>query len=171
LRPLNFGIRILSTPHDPAWYGAQIAAYRAEAAADVSARVRREAGMTQAVDRLLDIYQSAMTAPRGSGNPLQAAAAHCCRMALALKQAYGVADQLRAMTASLALADAERERSAREAAGVRDRLTGVQREAQREIEAFRTLPTIRLRDAVLRVPVVGRVVQAGARGLSKILGN
>jgi len=167
LRPLNFGIRTLGNPHDPAWYGAQIAAYRADAAADVSARVRREAGMTRAVDRLLDIYQSAMTAPRGSGDPLQAAAAHCCRIALPLKQAHGMADHVQAMAADLALAGAERERLIRAAASERDRLTGI----QREIEAFRALPTIRLRDAVLRAPVVGRVVQAGARGLSKMLGN
>jgi len=167
LRPLNFGIRTLSNPHDPAWYGAQIAAYRAEGAAQVSARVRREAGMTQAIDRLLDIYQSAMTAPRGSGDPLEAAAAHCCRIALPLKQAHRVADQVQAMAAGLAQADAERDRLTRDAARERDRLIGL----QREVDAFRALPTIRLRDAVLRAPVVGRVVQAGARGLSKMLGN
>jgi hypothetical protein len=71
------------------------------------------------------------------------------------------------MAADLALVGAERERLIREAASERDRLTGI----QREVEAFRALPTIRLRDAVLRAPVVGRVVQAGARGLSKMLGN
>lgn len=123
--------------------------------------------MTQAIDRLLDIYQSAMTAPRGSGDPLEAAAAHCCRIALPLKQAHKVADQVQAMAAGLAQADAERDRLTRDAARDRDRLTGL----QREVDAFRALPTIRLRDAVLRAPVVGRVVQAGARGLSKMLGN
>jgi hypothetical protein len=182
LRPLNFGIRTLTQAHDRSWYAAQIAAYRADAAADVSARVRREAGLTPAVDRLLDIYHSAMNAPPGAGDPLRAAAAHCRRIALPLKQAHGMADQVHALAAGLARADAERERLTREAASERDRLrreascerdrlTGLQRDTQREIEAFRALPTIRLRDAVLKAPVVGRVVQAGARGLSRMLGN
>jgi len=171
LRQRNFGIRALDRPHDPSWYGAQIAAYGANAAADVSARIRVEAGMPQAIDRLLAIYQTAIASPRGAGNPLQAAAAHCCRVALPLKQAYGMVEQLRAMAADRAVANAERDRLVQQAAIERDRLTGLQQTSQREIEAFRALPTIRLRDAVLRAPVVGRVVQAGARGLSKMLGN
>src|SRR6185437_16587696 len=132
---------------------------------DVSARIRVEAGMPQAIDRLLAIYQTAIASPRGAGNPLQAAAAHCCRVALPLKQAYGMVEQLRAMAADRAVANAERDRLVQQAAIERDRLTGLQQTSQREIEAFRALPTIRLRDAVLRAPVVGRVVQAGARGL------
>ena len=67
--PRNFGIRELQHAHDVAWYRQQIARYAAVPAADVSRRVRDEAGMQPAVDRLIAIYAAAMAAPPGPGEP------------------------------------------------------------------------------------------------------
>ena len=53
LRRRNFGIRELTHGHDVAWYGEQLSKYCARAAADVSARVRAEASIEPAIDRLL----------------------------------------------------------------------------------------------------------------------
>ena len=43
------------------------------------------------------------------------------------------------------------------------------RALESEVAAYRSLSTIRLRDAMLSAPVVGPVLQAGARGLAKLL--
>ncbi len=167
LRPRNFGIRALTQGHDAAWYSRQIAGYRPDANAALTARVRAEAGMDVAIDRLLDIYAAAIAAPPGPGDRSLAAAVHCCRIAVPLKQSYGVAQQLESMALQLSQAQADNAVQSNELASAR----GQVQELQRHIAAFKALPTLRLRDAVLKAPVVGRVVQAGARGLSKMLGN
>jgi hypothetical protein len=87
LRLRNFGVRELHHAHEPEWYAEQIARYDATAAAVVSARVRAEAAMEPAIDRLLEIYAAAMAAPPGPGDPLRAAAAHCTRIAGPMKEA------------------------------------------------------------------------------------
>jgi hypothetical protein len=38
-----------------------------------------------------------------------------------------------------------------------------------EVDAFKTLPTLRLRDVVLKAPVVGPAIQAGVRQFAKLL--
>lgn len=203
LRTRNFGIRELRHAHDAAWYGEQLARYSAGAAAEVSARVRAEAGMEPAIDRLLDIYSAAMAAPPAPGDASRAAAMHCSRIARPLKEAHGLADRLHAATRDVeavrADLDAQLRASAEQstAAGVLrtrvDELLRLQSESalleqqlrarERElasardelrtlvsqVDAFRSLATIRLRDAVLTAPVVGPALHAGARQLAKLL--
>src|SRR5688572_1863796 len=77
LRARNFGIRALAHAHDVTWYGSQIARYCPSAAADVAARVRADAGLDHAIDRLIEIYSAAMTAPADPGDASRAAAIHC----------------------------------------------------------------------------------------------
>ncbi len=151
LRRRNFGIRELRHGHDVSWYAAQIAQYRAEDAARVSARVREEAGMEPAIDRLLDIYGAAMAAPPGTGDASRAAAAHCCRIAQPLKRAYDLGVRAESLAAELQISRAQ-----------------VQALSQ-EVDAFKALPTLRLRDVVLKAPVVGPAIQASARQFAKLL--
>jgi hypothetical protein len=203
LRTRNFGIRELRHAHDVAWYGEQLARYCAGAAAGVSARVRAEAGMEPAIDRLLAIYSAAMAAPPGPGDASRAAAMHCSRIARPLKEAHRLADRLHTATRELdgvrADLDAERRASAEQAeaahvlearvaelqvhqsesALLEQRLRARERELasacgavgtlESQVAAFRSLSTIRLRDAMLTAPVVGPVLQAGARRLAKLL--
>jgi hypothetical protein len=179
LRVRNFGIRELRQSHDVAWFGSQIAKYGAVAAADVSVRVRAEAGLEHAVDRLLGIYSAAMAAPSHQGEPSRAAAIHCCRIARRLKQAFAseqqaLASEQRARTLTTEL-EAARARSDEllQAARASDLDLASAREElellRSRVAAFQSLPTLRLRDALLRAPVVGSLLQASARRLAKRL--
>ena len=203
LRLRNFGIRELRHAHDVAWYAEQIGQYDAGAAAAVSARVRAEAGLEPAIDRLLSIYSSAMLAPPGPSDPSRAAAIHCSRIARPLKDAQQLAARLhmavRDLEAVRADLDAQVKASAEQstaAAVVRTRVDELERRQSesalleqqlrarerelasardelrtlaRQVDAFRSLATIRLRDAVLAAPVVGPALHAGARRLAKLL--
>jgi hypothetical protein len=203
LRTRNFGVRELRHAHDVAWYGEQIAQYCAPAAADVSARVRAEAGMEPAIDRLLAIYSAAMASPPGPGDASRAAAIHCSRIARPLKEAHHIADRLHAVVGDLervrAELDAQVRARAQQATAGQARQARVEelqvrqsestlleqqvrarerelvsardevRALESEVAAFRSLSTIRLRDAVLTAPVVGPVLHAGARRLAKLL--
>jgi glycosyltransferase involved in cell wall biosynthesis len=171
LRARNFGIRALTHAHDTAWYGRQIAEYSASAAADVSARVRAAAGIEPAIDRLIEIYAAAIEAPPGPGDASRAAAGHCCRIAQPLKDAYAVAARCHSLTAELELARAEIDAHSRAAHEYERQLASARDETralQGEIDAFRALPTLRLRDAVIKSPV-GAVLQASARRLARLL--
>ena len=64
LRPLNFGIRTLSHPLDPAYLASQIERYDPADAARVAARIRAEAGLEQVVDRYLGLYESVLAEHR-----------------------------------------------------------------------------------------------------------
>jgi glycosyltransferase involved in cell wall biosynthesis len=166
LRRRNFGIRELQNPHDAAWYGREVAAYSANAAACVSARARADAGCQPAVDRLLTIYAAAIAGQRETAGASLAAARHLARIARQLKQAYDLsivarnlareleAAQDRARNLQTQVATAERELQA-----ARDRTSRL----DTELAAFRSLPTLRLRDALLGVPLVGSVLRSGAR--------
>ena len=158
LRRRNFGIRELRRGHDVAWYAAQIAQYRAEEATLVSARIRAEAGMEPAIDRLLDIYGAAMAAPAGAGDASRAAAVHCCRIAQPLKRSYDLG--VRAESLAQSLGECERHLAA-----AREEVQGL----SQEVDAFKALPTLRIRDVVLKAPVVGPAIQAGARRFAKLL--
>ena len=249
LRARNFGIRALTHPHDAGWYGSQIAQYCPLAAADVSARIRADAGIDPAIDRLIEIYSAAMTSPPGPGDASRAAAIHCSRIALPLKEALGAKHQSLRLTKELELARAgiesgraEIEAYSRSASALQQQLLAAAQESeqqlatargevhalqqqltaagdalqhqlaaaqesehqlatargeadalqqqlaaaqecgrqlttareeahalQSQIAAFRALPTLRLRDALLRAPVVGPMLQAIARGFARLL--
>ena len=55
--------------------------------------------------------------------------------------------------------------SERELAAAHDEV----RMLRHQLAAFSALPTVRLRDAMLRTPLVGSVVQAGVRRLARLL--
>lgn len=167
LRSRNFGIRELQNPHDVAWYGREIAAYAACDAACVSARARASAGLESAVDRLLAIYAAAMAGRREPTGASQAAARHLVRIARPLKDAYNVSILARNLARDLELARSERalavDRLQSQLNAVERELEATQERLDTELAAFRSLPTLRLRDALLRVPLVGSVLRAGAR--------
>jgi hypothetical protein len=249
LRARNFGVRELQHAHDPAWYAEQIARYDPTAAAVVSARVRVEAALEPAIDRLLEIYASAIASPPGSGDPLRAAAAHCTRIAAEMKEApvlrvrvsraaqdlavvqaeleasrAQVATAMQALagtTENLAAAQADNEalrvrvtaaaadldvakgearllrsrvqdlndrvalvgadvanrdeqvrtalRDVAEARAAAARTSGEVETLRREVAAFKALPTLKLRDAVLQAPVIGPLVRSAVRGLAALL--
>lgn len=60
LRRLNFGIRTLSRPVEPEWLAAEIRRYDPADAAEVSRTIRATAGIEAAVDRIVEIYGSAL---------------------------------------------------------------------------------------------------------------
>ena len=57
LRVLNFGVRTLTLPLDVANVLSQIRRYNPAGVAAISSRVRSEANLSDAVDRLIDLYQ------------------------------------------------------------------------------------------------------------------
>jgi glycosyltransferase involved in cell wall biosynthesis len=213
LRPRNFGVRELQHAHDPAWYAEQIARYEPLAAGDVSARVRSDAGLEPAIDRLLGIYRAALaTPPPDDQSGTRAAARHLGKVAFKFKMAWEADVQKRRLEHDLAQARLERdavdgERAALQAevARLEEALTGqraqlaesVHEAAERAdalgalraagrvesgrllteltvarrradslelvIDAYRALPTLRLRDMLLSVPIVGPAARSVAR--------
>jgi hypothetical protein len=69
LRPLNFGIRTLRNAMDAGHLASQIERYDPEDAAEVSRRVRATAGIDDAVDRLIGLYERVLAEHRERGNP------------------------------------------------------------------------------------------------------
>jgi Glycosyltransferase Family 4 len=164
VRGHNFGVRELSRPHDVEWYAAQIAAVTPEAAAAVRDRVRAEAGLDAAIDRLIAIYETAIGEPPGDGDALRASAAHLQRIAGPFKQSSAMTARAQTLSRDLAVVSKERDDLA-----ARVRALEAAGEIHRtELDAFNALPTLRVRDAILRVPVVGSVVQTTARRLAKL---
>jgi len=163
LRSRNFGIRELQNPHDAASYGREIGAYSADSAACVSARARAVAGLEPAVDRLLAIYAAAMAGQHQTAGASQAAARHLARIARPLKDASHLSIVAGDLARDLELARRERDETLtvaeRELEAARTRATRF----DADLAAYRSLPTLRLRDALLRVPVIGPLLQAGAR--------
>jgi hypothetical protein len=162
MRGNNFGIRELSHPHDERWYADQIAAVSADDAAAVRDRVRAEAGLDAAVDRLLAIYASAMREPALEGSPLLAAASHLQWIAVPFKKSSAVSMRVQALSSDLDLARRERDDLA-------SRLRELEDTRIRDEAVLRALPTLRIRDAILRVPIVGPLVQTTARRLASLL--
>ena len=66
LRRRNFGWSTLTNAHASEFVDQQIAAYDHRLAADVSARIRREASLTEAINLLELIYRNAIAAPEAS---------------------------------------------------------------------------------------------------------
>lgn len=172
LRAWNFGIRALQHPHSVEWYTHQLAAFDAADAASVSARIRSEAGLDAAVERLLAVYddvvqgstvESAMRSPEAAQ---RAAAAHLAFLAREFKTGqYGRERLATACNEQRLSCEAERARAdAAEAAlaSQQQRLVSL----EQELRAYRSLSTIRLRDRVLRVPFFGGAVRRAARALT-----
>jgi glycosyltransferase involved in cell wall biosynthesis len=182
LRARNFGIRELSHAHDPAWYDAQIAAYDARAAAELSARVRAEAGLEPAIDRLISVYETAQ-ASSAIGAPSIAAANHLCRIARELKRAPELSVRIEALTRESEASQAARGRQIQElerrlrdeehALAAARHALAVAREDRRNLQiafdAVQALPSSRLRNALSRVPMVGQALRVGVRSVARFL--
>jgi glycosyltransferase involved in cell wall biosynthesis len=69
LRPLNFGIRALRNAVTPDSLASQIERYDPKDAAEVSRRLRATAGIDQAVDRMIALYEEVLAEHRERGNP------------------------------------------------------------------------------------------------------
>ena len=176
LRNRNFGVRELHRAHDPQWYAAQIGRYETGALAHVSARVRAEASLEDAVERLLTIYANAMATPAEPYDPPRVAGEHLRRIASHLKRAGSVSTTNNELTLELEMARAELDTLRTElvrrnevllataeslaAAGDRERLL------QTQIAAYQALPSLRVRDGILRIPLVGPALRAGCRFLA-----
>jgi hypothetical protein len=191
LRGRNFGLRELHHAHDRDWYASQIAMYCRSAAHEVSARVRADAGMDAAVERLVEIYRAALSVPVDAVAASRAAAVHCCRIGRPIKQAHATEEQLSALAiqahateqrlSALAIeldtarsqidavtrTAAERSRNAEEC---ERRFAAAQAELgllRSRLAAYESLPTLRIRDALLRAPLIGSLLQLGARQLAR----
>jgi hypothetical protein len=97
MRAGNFGVRWLQQAHSVAWYRSQIAAYDAAEAGRISSRIREEAALEPAIDRLLNIYAHAIDGHRLQRTPVgqtvttcvdaqRAAARHLSSVALQFKR-------------------------------------------------------------------------------------
>jgi Glycosyltransferase Family 4 len=69
LRAANFGLRLLREAVTPAAVARELARYDPADAAAVTARLRREAGLAEAVDRLLALYGEVIAEQRQAGPP------------------------------------------------------------------------------------------------------
>jgi hypothetical protein len=162
LRALNFGVRLLRRRLEPSAVVEEIARYDAEDAAAVCARVREEAGLENALDRIEAIYRRALaTPPFGDPSPAaesRSASRYLLFLAPTLKQAWGVAQERDRLAAAL---------EACRSGGDRLREGGAERtdELGSEISRMRGTITWRTRDFLLR----SRVASALHRALRRVL--
>lgn len=191
LRARNFGVRELYQPHDAEWYTKQIAGYDARDAAAVTERVRAEADLEAAVDRIVALYLRAIESPPAEGCAGRAAASHLQTITRPFKDAWNVGVRLRISEEDVRLARAERDAANAERAVLAGRLQAVQ-DCVKDLEAsvatletslesarrraavleettaqYRNLTALRLRDAVLRLPLVGPTARLAARALRR----
>lgn len=157
MRALNFGIRFLQRPHSVDWYRAQIGRYGAAEAGRITTRVRETAGLEPAVDRLVDIYEAVVARRERDSScghafsidSQRAAARHLSSVALRFKSADGLRQQLADQHDALL-----QEQAARSA-------------AHEAVTAYQALATIRLRNKVIGIPLVGEFAKRFARSISR----
>jgi hypothetical protein len=190
LRANNFGIRELNQRHSAPWFAKQLSEYSAGEAFEVSGTVRSTAGLEAAVDRLLSIYAGAIDDPPTGGDSTAATIAYLQRIGVALKERNLMPGRIETLSGEVELARGERDAleaalRAAEAAGAAEQerllaerenlriLLESTRDRERMLEhqmrEFRSLPTLRVRDALLRIPLVGPVVRTTAKRLAKLL--
>lgn len=112
LRALNFGVRLLNQPITAAGIARELARYDTADAAEVSRRVRTEAGLAPVVDRYEALYEEVLAEHRS--RPLPGAEEEGRAMAAYLR---------RGPLAGAELSPAERERLLTEAANLRGELS------------------------------------------------
>ena len=161
MRSCNFGIRLLREPHSVDWYRFQIAAYDPAEAGDISLRVRQDAALDKAVDHLLEIYERAIADAKNwvSRQALdlgaqRAAARHLSSVAERFKHVYRLDRTVQSLTAELTTARSLNERLVEERESLRQLVTD-----------YRGLSIIRLRDTLVRVPILGGMARWTARWL------
>ena len=175
LRIRNFGIRELNHAHDVGWYSEQIARYDADASARVSARVRAEAGLDAAVDHLLTIYTEAIATPADAYDPVHVAGDYLRRIASPLKQAWHLHQQVDALRTELRQKDAElrqrdvelRQKDAefsQKVAELRQKDAKFsQKDAELRLLQTRVGTIFRIRDGILRIPLLGTAIRGAWR--------
>jgi hypothetical protein len=163
MRSCNFGVRLLREPHSVDWYRSQIAAYDTAEAGRVSARVRQDAGLDEAVDQLLEIYERALIDGANSGSRQapsleahRAAARHLSSVAGRFKSAHGLERTVQSLSGELATARSLNEHLVEEREGLRQLVAD-----------YRGLSVLRLRDALIRVPILGGMARRTARWLDR----
>lgn len=143
LRPLNFGIRTLRDPLTADFLASQIARYDAADAAEVSRRLRATAGIEEAVDRLLGLYEAVLAEHRERGNPPaeegQAAAAYLRWLAPYLDE-----------RAAMDLEVAQLHQQAAHWQDAAARAGAVAAHQQEEAQAMRSTATWKLREKLVR---------------------
>jgi glycosyltransferase involved in cell wall biosynthesis len=191
MRSRNFGIRLLRESHSVDWYRSQIAAYDATDAALVAARVRREAGLDEAVDHLLDIYQRAIVERKSceskrvdSLSRERAAGRHISSIASRFKHAHELERDRQSLGAGLGTARTANARLIEERQVLRaateslasDLTTALDRNDSlvKECNGLRLLLTdyqnlsvIRLRDTIIGLPFLGQLTQRTVRWLNR----
>ena len=143
MRSCNFGIRLLREPHSVDWYRSQIAAYDAAEAARVSSRVRQDAGLDDAVDHLLEIYERAIVDGRNLPSrpaadieqTCRAAARHLASIAGRFKQTSRLEQAVQSLSAELSTARNVNERLVEECGDLRLRLAD-RHELERAVESL-----------------------------------
>jgi hypothetical protein len=212
LRSRNFGVRELVHEHDETWYADQIRRYDIEAATAVRDRVRAEADLESAVDRLIALYERALVRAAGPGDGHRAAAEHLRLVMRPLKEASALRLRAEQLERELTLARHERDTVTQERTSLHDRIATLEaneralhdaaahdrHEAGRRASAlegreqaahvaaerlarelaearqrcarlermlaeYQGLTALRLRDAVLRLPLAGSAAHGVAR--------
>jgi len=157
MRSLNFGIRFLQQPHSVEWYRAQIGRYDTAEAAGITTRVRETADLEHALDRLVDIYEAVIapgdrdssSGPAFSIASQRAAARHLSSVALRFKSVDHLQQQLADQHDALL-----QEQAAHSA-------------AHKALTDYQALATIRLRDKLVGIPLVGDVAKRFARSIGR----
>jgi hypothetical protein len=174
LRPLNFGVRTLTGAITKENVRRELDRFQPLDAAQVSARVRREATLASAVDQMTALYDEVVVEARTAlidGEPQRAASSYLRRYAaiykgraLALAQhderfaeALRKAERLNSSEANLARATAERATLASRCADLEHQLA----QAAEELRSVRDSATWRIARTVLENPLV--------RGFSPLL--
>ena len=143
-RQRNFGLRTLQHPITPEMLEREIARYDPKDAKEVSRRIRDSAGLDAAVDELLELYDEVLEEDARA------------ERADPFAELRAAADYLRWLTGDL--------RSAK------DDLSHVGAELKRRDAAIAALtgsPTLRLRNRLVKLPVLGKLARSAARLLVK----
>jgi hypothetical protein len=164
LRPLNFGIRALRNPVTPDFLAGQIERYDPADAAEVSRRLRATAGIDQAVDRMIGLYEEILAEHRERGNPSpeeesRAASAYLRWLSPYFDQREWLGTEVARLGAEGARLDAEVGRLSMVKTDLSTEKTYLGAEATRlreEIQTLQSTATWRMRDRLLRITPILR---------------
>ena len=179
LRRLNFGARSLQGRIEPDAVMAEIKRYDPLDAAAVSSRLRAEAGLDEAVDRLVELYREVIDEQAaGRSDPVangRTVARYLRQLNARLIEHDGVAEWNRVLRADKERLVDERDQLQLEVAALRSRLHAhgpLQAEAEalrRSLDALSATSTFRLRALVLQHPVGGPLARAANRFRRRVL--
>lgn len=189
LRPLNFGIRTLRHPLNADYLASQIERYDPADAAEVSRRIRASAGLEEAVDRMVEIYDRVLAEHRELGNPSaadesRAAAVYLHWLNPFLKDRLHLLQEREGLRAELEARRLQEERLEEEGTsllaernslaaeagmlrGAAGRLRDEAAHLHRDIAMLRQTATWRLRERLLRLTPLVKLYRFGRRSGSR----